>query len=195
MHSLNKNHIKSIIPVFAVLLFMVLLQACSNEPVDLTGAGGTDDPTEKTDLIVNNWELKEVKLSDAFAEIEVLGSTISRPATGEGSAYDLKLVFNKDGKVSSTGSYIQSIKVDLGVFDLDESQEIKSEDFLGSGTWSRSETVLTLDNGVEVQEIQILELTENSLTLWLTTTQFVTRNNTSIRLTGTLTASFGLSGS
>ncbi len=186
-----------ILMVFGVFVF----EGCSNEPVDLNGMPGAVDPPvidppENEALIINNWDLKDVQLKDATAQFEVAGNKLPPdPVTGMGSEYDLQLKFNEDSTVTSTGSYVQTVTVQFGLQAIDESRPITAADFLGSGTWSLTDTTLTIDNGTEVAAIDILELTEESLILQLETTQSDVINGVPVTLKGTIVATFSPVGS
>ena len=196
MTVLKKPHTRTLIYFLLSLLAIITVTSCSNEPIDLTGrsdGGDTDTieaPDEDADLIVNTWELTDVQLSDATAQLQLGNQTITQEATGTGSEYDLQVTFDEDGNLTSMGSYVQSISVKLGLQVLDETREIKAEDLLGSGTWSRTETLLTLNEGTESQEIEIVELTENNLILRINTIQTETVEGIPVTLIGTVTASF-----
>ena len=187
-------HIKKKLPLFYSIIFFAaaLIQGCENEPVDLTGKPtGVDPPEEEVDLLVNTWNLTDVQIEDATASLKINGVAFPpQPVTGVGSAYDLQLTFAENGSLTSMGSYSQTISLTLGLQSIDETREIKASEFLGSGTWTRTEIMLTIDNQIQVQEVKIIELTANSLILQLTTTQTDTISGVPVTLTGTITASF-----
>lgn len=195
MRTYRSNYRSTFLYISMSFIAIAFVMGCSNEPVDLTGRAGDgtdtiEPPDEDADLLVNTWALTDVQLSDAVAQFKILGSTVTEDATGEGSAYNLQVTFDKDGSLTSMGSYVQSISIQQGLGTIDESREIKAEDIFGAGMWSRTETILTLSDGAESQDAEILELTENTLILRIETVQTDTINGIPVTLTGIITASF-----
>lgn len=180
---------KKLNPFLFIVLSFFLLLSCDNEPIDFT-VRAEPEPTPELDPIVGNWDLTEVVLSDAVASFSASGIPITAPVTGSGSNYDLQLVFTEDNKVIATGSYVQSVNLTLGNRPYDQIQEVQATDFLNSGSWSRTASQLTIDNGVQVQEITILKLNETALQLQLTTTQTQTIQDIPVTIEGTVTLSF-----
>lgn len=176
--------------IYLYAFFLVL--SCDNEPIDFTERA-EPEPTPEADLIVGNWDLTEVLLSDATASFNVGGIPVTEPVTGSGSNYDLQLIFTEDMKVTATGSYLQNVNLTLGPQTYDQQQEIKASDFLNSGTWSRTASQLTIDNGVQEQKITILKLNDTALQLQLTITQTQTIQDIPATIDGTVTLNFSRS--
>ena len=144
-------------------------------------------------LIVGNWELTEVVISDAIASFDVVGIPVTASVTGSGSNYNLLLVFTEDNKVNATGSYLQNVSLQLGPQPYDQQQEIQASDFLNSGKWSRTTSELTINNGVLDQKIIILKLDDTALQLQLTIIQTQTIQDIPMTITGTITQIFARS--
>lgn len=180
---------KQLNPFLFTFLCVFLLLSCDNEPIDFTEIA-EPEPTPEADLIVGNWDLTEVLLSDATASFNASGIPVTAPVTGSGSNYDLQLIFTEDMKVTATGSYLQNVSLTLGPQTYDQQQEIKASDFLNSGTWSRTSSQLTIDNGVQEQKITILKLDDTALQLELTIMQTQTIQDIPATIDGTLTLNF-----
>ncbi|HEA29449.1 MAG TPA: hypothetical protein ENH91_05575 [Leeuwenhoekiella sp.] len=180
---------KQLNPFIFTFLSVFLFLSCDNEPIDFTERAAPE-PIPEADLIVGEWDLTEVLLSDATASFDAGGIPVTAPVTGSGSNYDLQLIFTEDNAFTATGSYLQNVNLTLGPQTYDEQQEVKASDFLNMGSWSRTATLLTIDNGTEVQEITILELDENTLELQLTITQMQTIQDIPATITGTVTLNF-----
>lgn len=161
---------KYINPLFLSLFSLFFLLSCDNEPIDFTEST-EPEPLPQADLIVGNWNLTEAILLDATATLDINGSPVVTPITGSGRDYDLQILFTEDDEVVATGSYVQNITISFGLQTLDELQEIQATEVLNSGTWSRSTALLTVDNGIETQQMNILELDETTLVLEFTFTQ------------------------
>jgi len=183
---------KQLNPFLFTFLCVFLLLSCDNEPIDFTERA-EPEPMPEADLIVGNWDLTEVVLSDATASFDAGGIPVTAPVTGSGSNYDLQLIFTEEMKVTATGSYLQNVNLILGNQTYDQQQEIQAGDVLNSGTWSRTESQLTIDTGVQEQEINILELNETALQLQLTITQMQTIQDIPATITGILTLNFSRS--
>ncbi len=100
---------KQLNPFLFTFLFVFLILSCDNEPIDFTERA-EPDPTPELDLIVGNWNLTEVVLSDAIASFNAGGIPVTAMVTGSGSNYDLQLVFTEKMEVTSTGSYLVSAR-------------------------------------------------------------------------------------
>ncbi|MGB3775005.1 MAG: hypothetical protein WA951_07075, partial [Leeuwenhoekiella sp.] len=86
--------------------------------------------------------------------------------------------------------YLQSVSLSLGPQTIDQQQVVQASDLLTTGTWTRTTALLTVDNGTETQELNILELDEEVLILQITLTQTQEINEIPAEIMGALTLTF-----
>ena len=180
---------KYINTLFLSFFSLLFLFSCDNEPIDFTEST-KPEPLPQADLIVGNWNLTEAILLDATATLDINGNPVVTPITGSGRDYDLQILFTEDDEVVATGSYLQNINIPLGIQTIDELREIQAIEILNSGTWSRSDVLLTVDNGIETQKMDILELNETNLVLEFSFNQMQTIEEIPATVSGNMKFTF-----
>ncbi|MGB3775187.1 MAG: hypothetical protein WA951_08025, partial [Leeuwenhoekiella sp.] len=128
---------KQVKPFLLSFLSIFLIVACDNEPIDFTERAAPD-PEPEIDLIVGDWNLNDVTISDATASFNAGGIPVTVPVTGDGSEYDLQLTFTEENMLNATGSYLQSVSLSLGPQTIDQQQVVQASDLLTIGTWTRT---------------------------------------------------------
>ncbi|MFI1773524.1 lipocalin family protein [Thalassobellus citreus] len=110
------------------------------------------------------------------------GQTIETDYVGESYDMDYTLTFNEDPNVLiSEGNY--SLKLTSTILGQTTVQNVENIEFLEAGTWSLKGDVLTTSAGGKSYEYSIIELTESTLKISVSTEEDLSQQGATITAT------------
>ncbi|MEX2511885.1 MAG: hypothetical protein WD398_03175 [Cyclobacteriaceae bacterium] len=133
----------------------------------VTAFSCTNDEPPEEPQIEGEWKLQDAQF-EGSGTVTVPASPIPIPVgiEGEGEEYDLTLIFNENPEtVSATGSFLFNVVFNAAGVPLGEDELPIQADDIFSGTWAQVDDQLIFTDGDNTFELEIDELTENSLRL------------------------------
>jgi hypothetical protein len=168
------------------LSFFIVLSAA----IVLTTGCKKDSETEPTinSDITGVWNCTAIDYTGTTVT-EVSGQSITAEFVGEGYDIDFTLTFVDDpNEVTSAGSY--SIKLTTTYLGQSTVQNVESQPFVYTGTWSMDNNTISITNDGVTDVATITELTDNTLVITITDEEVVSNMGITGTTTTNLVASF-----
>lgn len=137
------------------LFLLVTFFACQSD----------DNPSSNND-IVGKWNLTANYSDDLKIETVGLGETYTFNYTVEGHDFDAQIELRDDGTFTSGGRYSQTVTTTYAGEELSQSYNYYS--LFGEGTYSFDGQTLSLTNGTETVNVEVVNVSASKLKLkWL----------------------------
>ncbi len=167
--------IKSFLSRLAFLLLTILVVSCDDEP---------NNPISDASIF-GEWTLQSMQYSGGNTVVSG-NETYAAEFNGTAKNISTTMTLNEDGTYTSMGNYTVDVAFTFG--NQTFTQETTYTDFLGGGTYTRSDDLLTFtfDPNEEAMEGQIIRLSDTELSLKvLVITESVDNESTSrVRIDG-----------
>lgn len=150
--------------IFFLILCTVLF-SCTTE----------DEEPSNNASIVGNWQLASMKY-DGVSRLSMDGSDMEQSFSGEASEIDFIIDFSESpNRFSSQGGYLINLTYDLMGQDINI--PVRIDDFMGDGSWDINGDILKVTmTGQPTDELKILKLTANELTMEGDVSRIITEN-------------------
>lgn len=179
---------KILYQAFCVALVAMSVLSCDDEPIDFSLRENEPEPV--VDSLVGNWVLTDAQLMDTTASYDIAGTPVTKEVSGESGNYELNLSFFEDNTTDFTGSFVQTFELNLGLSNSAEAVAINADDIFTQGAWSRKPGVLQISSDTETQEIEVLELSGDTLELRVVNSQMQSIQGIPVTLEATYILSF-----
>ena len=144
-----------------VLVLTLLVASCSSDD--------DDNSSDTSGDILGTWNGVDVEYT-GDTTTEGQGQTLVADFVGDAYDVDYTMTFTENpNELTAIGSY--SIELTTTVAGQTQVQNVENLEFIGDSTWSISGNELTATSNGETDVLDILELTDTTLKLGLTTTE------------------------
>lgn len=152
------------IRIYLFLVVSVLMFSSCDEESPMT-------EVDVNGLLVGTWTMSGLAYEGLSVVTDANGNMTETEFMGDAQEINNTLIFDEGPQVyTSAGSFTVSVTSEL--FGQEVNQELVFNNYLGDGTWEQNERVLITNdvNTGESSQVDILEITANSLILDFSTT-------------------------
>lgn len=170
-----------LLTVFSFILFFV---SCTNDDM------ASLDTNAKVSDLLGTWNLTE-ESQEGVASVILQGLPLTGNITSVSKDLNATITFSENPSVLTvTGSYTEIITATFATLTRTEEIPVVLNNELSQGTWSLSQGVISLSGGNEMQDIDIIELTSNTLRIEIPIVRNVILEGNNVGLDTTIKMTF-----